>query len=358
MKRPLLPIAFACWLASAFAAFAAQLPDVSFPEPWQLGFVDPASPVMERLDGLHDFLLWIITLITIFVLVLMVYIAVRFNHKANPVPSKTVHNTRLEVIWTVIPIIVLVAIAIPSLRLHYYMERPVETDMTLKVVGNQWYWHYEYPDHGGFGFDSNMKQASELKDGEHRLLAVDNHVVVPVNAKVRVLLTGSDVIHAWAVPALGVKRDAVPGRLNDTWFQATKTGRFYGQCSELCGTNHAFMPIVVDVVEKEEFDRWVAQKQKEAGIVPAAAEKVQPSAVTSTPVAAPQKIDAPMEKAKKPAKEAAKKAEPKKPASKPASKREEVEESEADASSKNNENAAPQLDAEPASSEDTGNTVE
>ena len=160
-----------------------------------------------------------------------------------------------------IPILILVAIAIPSLRAHYYMERTTDAEMTIKVVGYQWYWHYEYPDNGGFGYDSYMKKESELKQGEHRLLAVDNRLVVPVDTNIRVQLTGSDVIHAFAVPAFGVKRDAVPGRLNETWFKATKIGTFYGQCSELCGVGHGFMPIVIDVVSKEDFAKWTEQKK-------------------------------------------------------------------------------------------------
>lgn len=245
----------------------------SIARPWQLGFQDPASPVMEKLFHGHNYLLVLITGISLFVLVMLAYICLRYNHRANPVPSKNAHNTKLEVIWTVIPVFILIAIAIPSLRQHYYMEDESDAGMTLKVVGYQWYWHYEYPDHGGFGFDSYMKKDADLKEGEHRLLAVDNHVVVPVDTKVKVQLTGADVIHAWAMPAFGVKRDAVPGRLNETWFTATKLGRFYGQCSELCGVGHGFMPIVVDVVSKEAFEAWVKGQQKQAGINTDAAPK-------------------------------------------------------------------------------------
>lgn len=255
--------------ASAIFSFFASVPSHasdSVAKPWQLNFQDPASPVMEKLVFTHDLLLVLITAISVFVLLAIIYICVRFNKKANPVASKTTHNVKLEVIWTVIPILILVAIAIPSLRLHYFMEDDVEAEMTLKVVGYQWYWHYDYPDHGNFGFDSYMKKKEDLKEGEHRLLAVDNHVVVPVDTKVRVLLTAGDVIHAWAMPAFGVKRDAVPGRLNSSWFKATKVGRYYGQCSELCGIGHGFMPIVVDVVSKEDFAAWVKEKQKAAGI--------------------------------------------------------------------------------------------
>ncbi|MGE3713017.1 MAG: cytochrome c oxidase subunit II [Alphaproteobacteria bacterium] len=247
-------------------AMADEVPGLA--KPWQLGLTPPASPVMEQLYTAHNYLLILITIISLFVLVLIIYICVRFSRKSNPNPSKTAHNTKLEIIWTVVPVLILIAIAIPSLRLHYFIEDDVEADMTLKVVGYQWYWHYEYPDHGGFGFDSYMKKQGDLQEGDVRNLSVDNRVVVPVNTKVKVLLTAGDVIHAWAVPAFGVKRDAVPGRLNSSWFKATKTGTYYGQCSELCGVGHGFMPIRVDVVEKDEFDTWVAAQQKEAGIDP------------------------------------------------------------------------------------------
>lgn len=264
--------------------------------PWQLNFQAPATPVMEKLYNLHTFLLYIITFISLFVLVLLTYICIRFRRKANPVPSKITHNTKLEIIWTAIPILILVVIAVPSLRLHYFMELPQEADMTLKVVGYQWYWRYEYPDHGGFGFDSYIKKDADLEPGEHRLLAVDNRVVVPVDTTVKVLLTGADVIHAWAMPAFGVKKDATPGRLTETWFKATRTGTFYGQCSELCGVGHGFMPIVVDVVSKDDFAAWVARKKQEAGI----AEK-PPEAET------PGKPEKPSAEAEKPDDKTAKK---------------------------------------------------
>jgi cytochrome c oxidase subunit 2 len=263
--------AFFSFIAALFLPLAAlaDLPDHGIAKPWQLGFQQAASPVMEELVWLHDhFLMYIITGISIFVLVVMIVIAVKYNRKANPVASKNSHNTKLEIVWTVIPVLILVIIAIPSLRTHYIMEDESNAEMTLKVLGYQWYWHYEYPDHGGINFDSYMKKDNELGEGDHRLLSVDNNVVVPVDTKIRVLLTGADVIHAWAVPAFGVKRDAVPGRLNETWFTATKIGRYYGQCSELCGVGHGFMPIVVDVVSKEDFAAWVSAQQKKAGIAP------------------------------------------------------------------------------------------
>jgi len=266
----------------AVQAFAVE----HLPSDWQLGFQTPASPVMDKLNSLHDYLLILITAISIFVLVLLGYICLRFRRKANPVPSKTTHNTMLEVVWTVIPIIILVGIAIPSLKLHYYMERSPEPEMHIKVVGYQWYWHYEYPDHGGIAFDSYMKKDEELAPGEPRLLTVDNRLVVPVDTNIKVQLTGADVIHSWAVPAFGVKRDAMPGRLNETWFRAEKLGTYYGQCSELCGVGHGFMPVVVEVVSKEEFATWVAQRRPaEEASTP---ESVQPVPATVIPQDAKQ----------------------------------------------------------------------
>lgn len=253
----------------AAASAHAQEAAVGIARPWQLGLQEPATAVMEKLAWLHNgMLLWIISGITLFVFLLAAVIVVRFNRRANPVPSRNAHNTLLEIIWTVVPVIILVGIAIPSLRIHYYVQRQPEYEMTLKVVGHQWYWSYEYPDHGGFGFDSYIIKDEDLKPGQPRLLAVDNRVVVPVDTTVRVQQTSADVIHAWAIPSFGVKRDAVPGRLSESWFRATKTGVFYGQCSELCGVGHGFMPVAVEVVSKEAFAAWVKEKQQEAGILP------------------------------------------------------------------------------------------
>jgi cytochrome c oxidase subunit 2 len=232
-------------------------------KPWQLGFQEPASPVMERLDSLHTDLTITVTIITLFVLALLGYIVMRFRAEKNPNPSKTTHNTLLEIVWTVIPVLILVGIAIPSLKLHYFMDKAEEPEMTLKVIGYQWYWNYSYPDHGDFAFDSYMVQEKDLKPGEPRLLKTDNPVVVPVDTVIQVDITGGDVLHAWAMPGFGVKKDAVPGRLNSTWFKANRTGTFYGQCSELCGVKHGFMPIEVKVVSKEEFNAWtqIAKEQ-------------------------------------------------------------------------------------------------
>lgn len=253
--------------SSAKDAAATSAPIEGIAVPYQLGFQLPVTPVMEKLDNLHNMLLVIITTISVLVLLAMIYICVRYSRKRNPVASKTTHNTTLEIIWTTVPILILVIIAIPSLRLHYYMQKPVETTLTVKAVGYQWYWHYDYPDNGGFGFDSYMLTGADLKPSDHRQLSVDNRMVVPVNTKVRVLITAGDVIHSWSVPSFGVKKDAIPGRLNETWFEATRIGTFYGQCSQLCGVKHGFMPVVVEVVSKEDFDAWIAKKKQDAGIV-------------------------------------------------------------------------------------------
>ena len=232
------------------------------PKPWQLGFQDAATDNMTQITNFNDFLLILMTAITLVVLGLMVYVMLRFNAKANPEPSKTTHNTLVEVVWTVVPILILVIIAIPSFRLLYYQRVLPEADMTVKATGYQWYWGYEYPDHGGFAFDSLMLNDDERGD-QPRLLATDTAMVVPVNTTVRVIVTGADVLHSWAMPAFGVKMDAVPGRLNETWFRAEQTGTYYGQCSELCGIRHAFMPIRVEVVEPEAFASWVVEAQAE-----------------------------------------------------------------------------------------------
>lgn len=233
------------------------------PTPWQIGFQDAVSPMMERIDSFHDLLMWVITVITLFVLVLLAIVVIRFNSRANPTPTRTTHNSLLEVIWTVVPVIILVLIAIPSFKLLYYMDRTDEAEMTLKAIGHQWYWSYEYPDHGEFTFDSIMIEDEDLKEGQVRLLETDTRVVLPVDTNIRLLVTADDVIHAWAIPAFGVKMDAVPGRLNETWVRVDKEGTYYGQCSELCGVNHGFMPIAVEVVSKEAFASWIRKAKRE-----------------------------------------------------------------------------------------------
>jgi cytochrome c oxidase subunit 2 len=233
------------------------------PSPWQLGLQQAASPIMESIISFHTGLLVVITLITVFVLALLIIVMVKFNAKANPVPSKTTHNTMLEVAWTVVPVLILVGIAVPSFRLLFHQLDIPKADLTVKATGKQWYWTYSYPDNGPFEFDSLLLKDGERKADQPRLLAVDNEMVVPVNKVVRVLTTATDVIHAFAVPSFGIKIDSIPGRINETWFKATKEGMYYGQCSELCGRDHAFMPIAVRVVSEQAFATWVAQaKQK------------------------------------------------------------------------------------------------
>jgi cytochrome c oxidase subunit 2 len=251
---------------SADMAFAAA----GQPTDWALGFQDSRSPVMDDLVWFDNFLLVLITVISLFVLALLIIIMVRFNAKKNPEPSKTTHNTLIEVIWTVVPIMILVVVAVPSFRLLYKQMEVPEADLTIKAIGYQWYWGYEYPDHDGLFFESLMLEDDELAEGQPRLLATDTDVVVPVNATVRLQITSEDVIHAWAIPSFGVKMDAVPGRLNETWFRATEVGTYYGQCSELCGIRHAYMPITVKVVTQEEFDEWILWAKEEYAAAPAA----------------------------------------------------------------------------------------
>ena len=233
------------------------------PQPWQMGFQTPASPVMERISGFNDLLLVIILSILGFVLALMGYVLWRFNAKRNPVPSKNVHNTPVEIVWTVVPIMILGVIAIPSFKLLYYMDRAQDAEMTIKAIGNQWYWTYEYPDQGNFAFDAIMLEDDELQPGQVRLLETDTRVVLPVDTTIRILITASDVLHAWAVPALVVKIDAVPGRLNETWVRIEREGVYYGQCSELCGIRHGFMPITVEAVSKDAFAAWAEKARQE-----------------------------------------------------------------------------------------------
>lgn len=256
--RHLLGLAVAgLTLATGGAAFA----EVGQPAPWEWTLQQSASPVMDNIVWFHNFLLVLITLITLFVLALLVIVVMKFNARANPVPSRTTHNTLIEVAWTLVPVLILVGISVPSFRLLFLELDVPKADITVKATGKQWYWSYAYPDNGKFEFDSLLAQ-----DKQPRLLGVDNEMVVPVNKVIRVQVTGADVIHAFALPAFGVKIDAIPGRLNETWFKATKTGMFYGQCSELCGKDHAFMPIAIRVVEDQEFASWVeTAKKKYAG---------------------------------------------------------------------------------------------
>ncbi|MFY9693789.1 MAG: cytochrome c oxidase subunit II [Xanthobacteraceae bacterium] len=255
-------------LASAGAAYAG----LGHPSPWEMDLQGSASPVMDEISEFHYFLLWVTGVISVFVLGLLLIIIVRFNARANPTPSRTTHNTPIEIIWTVVPVIILAVIAIPSFRLLFVELDVPHPDLTIKATGKQWFWSYTYPDNGNFEFDSMMVQTKDLKPGQPRLLTVDNEMVVPENKVVHVLVTGADVIHSFTVPSFGIRIDAVPGRMNETWFKATKTGMFYGQCSELCGKDHSFMPIAVHVVSESDFNAWIAQaKQKfsaENGVPP------------------------------------------------------------------------------------------
>lgn len=239
----------------------AALAATGQPEPWQLGMQQGATPVMDDIIWFHNFLLWVITAITLFVLVLLIIVMFKFNARRNPVPSRTTHNTTIEVIWTVVPVLILVTIAVPSFRLLFYQLNMPKADVTVKATGKQWFWSYSYPD-SKFEFDSLMVQTKDLKPGQPRLLTVDNEMVVPVNKIVHVLTTGADVIHSFAVPSFGIKIDAIPGRLNETWFKAEREGTYHGQCSELCGKDHAFMPIVVRVVNDKEYTAWLEQAKK------------------------------------------------------------------------------------------------
>ena len=234
-------------------AFANQ------PKNWQLGFQEPASQTMRDIVWFHDYMLVpIIVAISAFVLFLMLYVMVRFRASRNPNPSKRTHNVLVEIVWTLVPCLILIVMAVPSFKVLYSQDAIPKADVTIKAIGYQWYWGYEYPDENII-FDAYMIEEKDLKEGQPRLLATDNVVVVPVNKVVKVLITANDVLHAWALPAFGVKRDAMPGRVNETWFKAEKVGTYYGQCSELCGIKHAFMPIEVKVVSEEDYQIWLSE---------------------------------------------------------------------------------------------------
>ncbi len=253
----------------------AQQPPTGQPHAWGIDLQQAATTKMESIHSFHEMLLYIIVAVTVFVLVLLIWVVIRYNRRSNPTPSRTTHNTLIEVVWTVVPVLILVVIAIPSFKLLYANEKiPSDIQLTIKAIGKQWYWTYEYPDNGNFTFDANMLPDDQAAAaGQPRLLAVDNFVVVPEDTKVRLIVTADAVIHSWALPAFGVKIDAVPGRLNELWFEVPEPGIYYGQCSELCGARHAFMPIGVKVVTKDEYATWVAEQQAQAGIAPAPADK-------------------------------------------------------------------------------------
>jgi cytochrome c oxidase subunit 2 len=274
-----------CGLALVLAAVVAPagaFAGTGQPSPWQLNFQTPVTSIMETIDNFHFFVTVIAALITLFVLVLLVIVMVRFRESANPTPSRTTHNTLLEVGWTVIPALILVVIAIPSFRLLFDQLTIPPAELTVKATGTaQWTWVYEYPEQK-FQFDSNMIPEKDLKPGQLRLLEVDNEMVVPVNKTVRMQITAEGIIHAFAVPSFGIKIDAVPGRLNETWFRATREGVYHGQCSELCGRNHAFMPIGVRVVNEQQFNAWLGEAKKKWADAPEANPEANPVVMAET----------------------------------------------------------------------------
>ncbi len=259
-------IAAAIAVITASVGLTASLPGTLLaaqPQPWQMTFQPAASPTMERIQAFNDLVFPIIVAISVFVLVLLVYVMWRFSEKRNPTPSKTTHNTVIEVIWTVVPVIILVVIAVPSFKLLYFTDRIEDAEMTIKAIGRQWYWSYEYPDHDDLTFDAYMVAEEDLEDGQPRLLQTDNALVLPVDTRIRVLVTASDVIHSFAMPSMGLKLDAVPGQVNETWVQINAEGMYYGQCSEICGTGHSYMPIMIKAVSKEAFADWVEEAKEE-----------------------------------------------------------------------------------------------
>jgi cytochrome c oxidase subunit II len=270
-------LAFIATTGVGAAARAAE------PHPWQLGFQPAATPVQARLEAFNNELTVIIGLITVFVLGLLLYVIVRFDHRRHPVPTRTSHNTVIEILWTVIPVLILIVIAIPSYELMFYMDRTPNPDMTIKVTGHQWYWSYEYPDQKDLAFDSNIVQQADLKEGQPRLLTVDNPLVVPVDENIRVLVTSTDVIHSWFVPSFGVQEYAIIGRENESWFRVEHPGVYRGQCNQICGINHAFMPIEVVALSKKEFQSWVVSAQKKFASSEAHERTVRVAALPPTP---------------------------------------------------------------------------
>jgi cytochrome c oxidase subunit II len=256
------PMARYRWLLAALMMTmpgAALAQAVGAPRPWEMDMQPAFGPVKQQQIDLHDLVLVIITLITLFVAGLLVWVMWRYNAKRNPVPNRTAHHTLLEISWTVIPVLILVIMAIPSFRLVYYEDKTRDADLTVKVTAHQWYWQYSYPQQDNIDFSSYMITDDQLKPGQLRLLEVDNPLVVPVGKNIRVLQTSTDVIHSWFIPALGVQRYAIPGRTIETWFRVDQPGVFYGECNQICGTNHSRMPIVVRAVTPQEFDAWVTE---------------------------------------------------------------------------------------------------
>jgi cytochrome c oxidase subunit 2 len=243
---------------------------VGIPHEWQMSFPPSYTTVMDKVESLHNLLLVIITVISLFVLALLIYVVFRFHVSRNPTPSTITHNTVLEIAWTIVPILILVVIAIPSFRLLYYSDKAPDAALTVKVTGHQWYWQYEYPDQGNFSIDSRiLAEADRIKEKPQvpRLLAVDNEMVIPVNTTVRIIGTSADVMHGWTVPGFGIKKTVIPGRLNEGWINVEHEGYYFGECSQICGEDHTYMPIAVRVVSKAEFDKWVEQQKKAAGLI-------------------------------------------------------------------------------------------
>ena len=270
-------LVFSLVVLAAGAASAAQ------PLPWQLGLQPPAGSIAEMADDLHDLLLIVITLISLFVLGLLVYVGIRFRASANPVPSKTSHHTVIEILWTVIPVLILVGIAVPSFRLLYYLDKTADTDMVIKVTGNQWFWNYEYPDEG-IAFDSYMVDEGDLQEGQIRLLSVDYPMVVPENTRIKLLITGNDVMHSFFVPSLAVQVYAFIGRTNEVWIDVpTGAQTYYGQCNQICGVNHAYMPIEVKALPAAEYQEWLKTAREEFAMsTPSPA--VEPETGSETPI--------------------------------------------------------------------------
>jgi cytochrome c oxidase subunit 2 len=271
--------AFVAALVVLFGAGAALAE--AGPQPWQVYLQPSASPVMAAIYSFHNELSYIITAITILVLALLLYVIFRFNRRANPTPSRTTHNTIVEILWTVVPILILLAIVVPSFKLLYFEGRIPHPEMTIKAIGHQWYWSYEYPDNGNFTFDANLVQDKDLKPGQLRLLTTDNPVVVPIDTVIRVQIASTDVIHSWSMPTYGIKTDAMPGQLNESWFKVDKPGVYYGQCSQLCGNGHAYMPIMIEAKSKADYDTWVAEAKQKFAKADGAAATTQVAATPS-----------------------------------------------------------------------------
>ena len=246
-----------------FSVFGLSVAGAAQPEPWQIGLQEPAGSIAQKATDLHNLLLVIITLISVFVLGLLVFVGWRFRRESNPKPSKTTHNTVIEILWTVVPVLILVVIAVPSFRLLYYMDETKNAEMVIKVTANQWYWNYEYMDEQ-ISFDSYMLKDDELQPGQPRLLSVDNPLIVPDNTKIKFLVTGNDVMHSFFVPSLAVQTYAFVGRSNEVWIDVPPGEKtYYGQCNQICGVNHSFMPIVVKALARDKYEKWLLEAKKD-----------------------------------------------------------------------------------------------